>query len=173
MATAVPYIAYGVMAAGAAVAAGSQIQQAKFKKQESETNALIAAQNAEIARQEAEETRKVGEFEVAREGRRKRILIGKQRVAQAASGLTGRTQDIVIADTERQSAIDAALIRKRFSGTATGLEREGVLFETESARRLREGAFAKKSGRLRATGTILSGAGTAFGKYRSFQKQGV
>ena len=159
--------------AGTGLTAYSQYQQGQYQKGVAQTNATIAAQNAEIARQEATQARHIGEYKVKQEGRRKRILIGKQRVAQAASGVTGRTADTLIADTERQSAIDVALIRYRSASDARSFLREGELFQTESARVLREGKYRAKAGKLKAGSTILSGAGAMGGQYVSYKQSGV
>lgn len=167
----VGYVAAGSAAAGSAYAAYSSYQQGRFQRRVGETNAAIAAQNAEIARQEGAQAKKVGEFKIRQEGRRKRVLIGKQRVAQAGSGVAGRTGDILIADTERQSAIDAALIRFKSEGDARSFLREGDLFLTQSQLALSEGEARFRAGRTRAFTTLLSGAGRTAGQFASSKQQ--
>jgi hypothetical protein len=120
MAPAIPYIMYGVMAAGTALSAYGQIQQGKNQEK-------IANYNAQIQKRENVET----ELN-ARDRLRK--LIGRQRTLYAKAGvdLTEGSPFMVLEDTVEQGERDAMRIRRGGKDTVAGMRYEGSAYKSAS-----------------------------------------
>lgn len=146
MAAALPFI----MAAGAAVGAMSAIQQGKIAKATGEYNARIGAQNAELARDEAQMLAKQHDREMY-------LRLGAVRAAQGKSGGAageGSVMD-VLGDVAAQGELERQFIVYRGDLKARGMENTAALDEAT-------GREAGRSSYLRAGSELLSGGSDAY-----------
>jgi len=151
---------YAIMAAGMAASAYGTYQETKANNKALDYNAQIAEQNAVVSEKLAEDATARGElaeYEARIKGRR---LLGKQRVASAASGVlvdSGSTLD-VLQDTAALNEMDALTVRHNAALEAYGYETEAEQFKSEA----RLARMSKRSPGRRAVVSLLGG-GSSFG----------
>lgn len=128
----------------------------------------IAEYNAAIARNDAKDTIARGRIEEDTQRRRTAAQIGTQRANFGASGVqldTGSPSDILV-DTAIVGETDALTIRANAQRDARRLEQQANLDQFQ-------GRAAKQAGNIRATSSILSGAGKVASQWYSFNKAGT
>lgn len=147
-----PVAAQAVVAVvGAAYSARQQQQQGKFQKG-------VAEYNARVSENEAEETRTVGVERENLQRRKVSELLSHQRAQLAAANLdlsSGSALQLQ-EETVALGEADALRIRSNFDRQAGALDTSATLTE-------QQGEFAESAAGSAATGTLLSGAGTALG----------
>lgn len=102
-------IGVGMSAVGSIQQGQAQQQQAQFQSDMAARNATIAEQNAQLAEEEGRESKKIGYENAVKKRQEAAGIIGGQRAAQAASGVTvdtGSTLDLNL-DTAEKGEIDA------------------------------------------------------------------
>ena len=127
----------------------SQIRQGKFKKG-------VAAYNARVSENEAQETRRAGVEAENIQRRETAELLSKQRAQLGAAGveLTSGSALELQESTVALGEADALRIRSNFE------QRIGAL-GTEAELTRGQGAFAQTAGQTQALGTLLGGTATA------------
>ena len=147
---ALPALAVGMMAAGTAVNAFGAYSAGKAKQAAYNYDAQVAEMNAGIAKEQAE-------FEAARQESKTRRFIASQRVGFLANGVTisGSAMDI-LSDTTIQGEMDRLAI-------IYGGEVEAVNYRNDAQRSRFAGKQEAKAGMFNAAGSLLSGAGSAYG----------
>lgn len=142
-----------LMIAGTAISAGGQIMSGMQANQ-------AAKYNAAVARNEAEQARKVGQINesLARDDLRREL--GRQRAHLARSGVNlaaGSALDLG-QDAGQASFMELQSVR-------TGAESRARSFESDATLSRLEGRRALMSGAIGAVGTMVDGA-TAFARHR-------
>jgi len=134
-----------ISAIGSTISALSQLQQARYQSNMADYNAQVAAQDARYKKD-------LSVIELSQHSDRVKRLKSKQQVGLLASGVTleGSALDL-LADTAAAGEFDAQLIE--FEGE-TGVEQS--LAESRIAQR--EAKFLRRSGPVRAAGSLLSSA---------------
>jgi hypothetical protein len=165
-------ISIGTSAAGGLTGALSSIMGGDSQSAMYGYKAGIAKQNAQIAKQNADYARKVGEVEAQRQGMETRFTVGKQKVAQAASGLdvdSGSAVDVreSTGDIGRQ---DQAVTRANAARKAYGFEVEAAEKEAEATMMEYAGKSSKKAGLLGAASSLLGGASSVSGKWLQYKQ---
>lgn len=147
---ALPGLAIGLMAAGSAVSAYGKYQAGKAQQAAANYNAMIDEQNAKMARDQAA-------FEADRQASKLRRVVASQRVGYLASGVTisGSAMDL-LTDTVIQGEMDRLAI-------IYGGEAEAVSSLNQATANRMSGKAAAKAGTIGAFGSLLGGAGSAYG----------
>jgi len=138
---------------GAAVSAYSAIKQGEQAE-------AVGKYNATVARQQAESARRAADANAETQRRHYERILGAQRARYEASGVIGSEGSplLVMMQSEEEAALDVARVRYGGTAQAYGLEAEARL-------QRQQGKFAKRQSYLKATGTFLSGVGSAGGMY--------
>lgn len=147
--------AYGAEAKGSA-------DQAMYNYQSG-----VAKLNASIARQNADYTRTAGETAAYQSGLKTADVVGRQTVAQAASGIDVNSGSAkAIRDTTTSlGQMDQQLIRTNYAKKAYGYETEAVTKDTEAYADTIAGQQAKKAGDIGAASSILGSVSSVAGKW--------
>lgn len=127
----------------------------------------VAKLNASIARQNADYTRTAGETAAYQSGLKTADVVGKQTVAQAASGVdvnSGSPKDIRDTTT-KLGQVDQSLIRTNYAKKAYGYDVEAVTKNTEAYADTVAGSQAKKAGDISAASSILGSVASVSGKW--------
>ena len=166
------WIATGLVIAGTAMSVYGQIQQGEAARIAGEDNQRIADNNAAIARSNAD-----AEFNqqslVAKNLRsRQERLAGAQRSAAANSGLllNGSVAD-VMTDSQLQSQMDIHANYQDSNNRISGMLQQSSDFTAQGSLAKTTGKNTQNSSYWGAGGSLLSGAGAAYGtnsniKYR-------
>lgn len=145
-----PALAVGMMAAGTAINAYGAYSAGKAKQAAYNYDAAVAEQNATMAKDQAA-------FEADRQESKTRRFVAGQRVSYLANGVTlsGSAMDI-LADSTIQGEMDRLSI-------LYGGEVDAVNYRNDAARSRFAGKQEAKAGMFNAAGSLLSGAGSAYG----------
>lgn len=155
--TGIEEIALIAAAAGAATSAYGAYQQGQFQKASSNYQAQVATQDAEVAQQQAA-------AQADQDKRMAYLRIGAAKASYGASGVdsAGSPMDVIgdiaaQSELQRQNDLYQGKLKSRGSlETAT----------VESA----AGKAAAQSGTLTAGSSLLSGAASTYGNYRTLQR---
>lgn len=144
-------IAGAIALLGAAVSAYAQIKQG-------EQAAAVGKYNARVAEQQATSARQAAAVEAENKRRQYDRILGTQRALYGRSGVIGSEGSplLVMMQSEEEAALDVARVRYGGTAQAYGLEAEARLQRFQ-------GRAAKRASYLKATGTMLSGVGQAYG----------
>lgn len=132
----------------------SDIEQARTRR-------IISESNKEIAELKAKSAKRKGQAEESRSRQRIKQLIGKQRAALAAQGvsLEGEGVQDIIQETGRVGEVDALTIR-------LNAMREAFGYEQEARTAGFEGRMVERAGRFGAAETLLTGGLRAYEQYK-------
>ena len=151
------------------VGAAGSIQQANATADAERYNAKVASMNARISGRMAHDAQVRG----AQDEQRKRFDIsqvkGRQEAAMAANGLDisfGSPLDTLV-DTATLGELDALTIRSNFMREAYGHKVNQANRRAEQQLHGMNADAAESAGYLSAAGTLLTGAGNAYGSWRS------
>ena len=175
MGVALPFLSLAGSALGAIgkfrgqrAAGDAQAAQANYAVAVARNNKIISDRNATARREE-------GEAEAAAQRVKTRQLIGRQRVALAASGQVvdqGSALDLIL-DTAEIGRLDELTIARRAEREALGFEAQGAGFEAEAGLQSLTAASAKRAAKTNSLSTLLTSAGTVASKWHSFGPEGV
>lgn len=163
-----PYL----MAASAAVTVAGAVQQSQAAKAQGEAaqrqanfEAQVQENNATIAGYQAIEARKAADREAAQIQEQRLRVLGQQRAATSASGLTlsGSALD-VMSDSAIQAEKDIQMAKYRGDVGAYNATNQSRDLQTSSILTRMAGANAKAAARDRSTGALISGFGSALGQ---------
>lgn len=161
------WFAVGAAVVSAVVGAYAANEQGKAAKAQANAQAQANEYNAEMQRRQA--TAAVEQANAREDLQRKQVrkLMGKQLAAGAQSGtlLNGSAGDLF-----RKSLYDAELdaLNVRYEGqmTASGLQAGARLGDYEAKAARNAGGAAARAGRISAVGSLVGGAGSAYGAYK-------
>lgn len=147
-----------VLGATAAVGVATAVYTADQQKKEGRANAAIMENNAQLADQQAKNAAAMGDREAEQAAWRNRAVLGQQRAAIAANGIDSQTGTAaeLLGETAMFGEVDQQTIRLNSAQSAWG-------FRADALNSRNKGAQAKWSGKSQATGTLLSGLGSAMG----------
>lgn len=153
----------GISAVGAAKGYEARSANAAYQAQVASNNAAIAKQNAEMEIQS-------GESASFNQGLKTRAMIGKTKVAQAASGVDVNTGSAVAvrAGEAELGTLDALTIRSNAAKKAWADQTQSTNFAAESGLLKSESEQASDAAPLAFGGTLLSGASSAAGSYYKY-----
>lgn len=149
--------------------------EGKANQQMYQYQAAVAQMNAQVAKQNADYARAVGEVEAQQRGGKTRAQIGGARAAQAGSGLdVNRGTHVKVRESIADvGAHDVEIVRNNAARKAYGHEVEaanataqGKIYETA-------GVNAKKAGDIKAWTSLLGSASSVAGKWSSASASGM
>ncbi|GAG09976.1 unnamed protein product, partial [marine sediment metagenome] len=147
-------LAINAAIAGAGLSAYSQYQQGQTASAQAKNEAAWHAFNAKVTKREADEERKVANFESIQHTRKTKQILARHRALVGKSGVTPEGSPLLLAeDTAAQLAIEGANIRM------TG-ERKIGAWRSRSILDTAQAFAARKSAKgLRQVGALRAGAG--------------
>lgn len=145
-----------------------QIQQANAASASARYNAQVAEMNAEIAEKRAKSTIEAGKNEEQMKRQEVARILGQQQAGMAANGVDltfGSPLDTIV-DTAVLGELDALTIRTNTYREAYNARVDAANYRAQ--RHLYEGQAksAQTGGYIGAMGTVLGGAGKAYGQYK-------
>jgi hypothetical protein len=159
--------------AGTAISAFGQYQSGQANSAAAAYQAQVAANNANIARQNASMESAAGETAVTTKGLQTRAAIGKEKAYAGTSGVdvnTGSTASVRGA-TEEMGMLDALTLRSNAAKKAWASEVTATSDTAQSQLDTMQSEQAKTAGDIGAAGSLLSGASTVGSNYIKFQNQ--
>jgi len=138
-------------AVGTAVGVMSSIAQAKYQQQIAENNAIIAKNNADIAAEKTQSQQQIND-------QQSRALMGQQEVAQAASGLSGKSQLNVRKSTQKIARQDSFNIRQAGAYEIQNFLQQSTNFSAEAVNAGKQGTMNALAGLVSIGSTLIGGA---------------
>jgi hypothetical protein len=168
-------IGMGTSAAGAAVGAVGSLMAGFGQKKMSNYQAAVSAINANVAQQNADYARNVGEVQAEKSGMTTRAQLGAIRSAQAASGVDiGSGSATRVQESEEEiGAYDQAVIRSDAAKRAYGYEVEKAGDIAQSNMYKVAGSQAALAGEIGAFGNILGGVSSVSSKWMQGKQIGL
>jgi len=165
----------GLAIASTVIGGAGAIYQADASSKASRYNAQVMEMNAVLSERRAKDAEERG----AREEQQKRLEIaqlqGRQRAAMSANGVDltfGSPLDTMI-DTAYLGELDALTIRRNAAHEAYDFRVDAVNGRADAALSRSNADNALMGGYLNAAGTVLGGASSAYGGYRSYNRPAV
>lgn len=167
-------ISLGATALGGATSAIGGIMSGNANAAAFKYQAGIAQMNTQIAKQNADYSRSVGEVEAQQSGMKTRFQEGAIKVAQGASGLdVNKGSAVAVQDSQHQIGLeDQAIIRSNAAKKAYGFEVEAAQETAKGQLALMSGDSAKTAGYISAAGSLLGTAGSVAGKWLTAKQTG-
>lgn len=162
-------IAGGVMNfMGTMMGASAQASQSRYA-------AAVARNNAIIAEQNAIRSISVGESQAAAKGLEGASLLGKQKVAQAASGIDVGVGTAVSArqSTAELGRLDQLMIMNDAQQRAYNFRAQKMNYEAEAQLRDMQASYAQKAGIIGGIGTLIGTASSVSDKWMGYQRAGI
>lgn len=153
--------------------AAGAIQQGQAAADAAEYNAKVGEMNAKLSERRARDAIERGAAEEQRKRMEVQKIMGDQRVAAAANGVDlsfGSPLDTIM-DTAMLGELDALTIRSNTYREAHDRKVDAANQRAGAELNRMEGRAAKTAGYLSAAGTILGGAGKAFGNWQETRRQ--
>lgn len=162
-------------AAGTAVSAVGQSQQAKAAAAASSYQAQVARNNQILAERAALDAQDRGRIAEQRQRIATRALQGRQRAVLAGNNVDVNLGSAVNlqADTAGLGELDALTIRSNAEREALGFRQQGMNFGAQSDLLSSQASSQRAAGSAGMFGTILTGAGSVASKWYGFQSEGV
>ena len=154
------YEGLGLTLLGGLTSAFGAFQTAGAQREMYDYQAGVANLNAQIARQNAEYARTVGELQATRYGMGAAQRMGQIKVAQSASGLdisSGSARQVQESQA-RLTRMDLTTIRSDAARTAYNYETQGVQFGAQAQLDTLAGKNAMAAGMINAAGSIIGTA---------------
>lgn len=145
------------------------VQQGEAQAAASNYNAKVADMNATLSERRARDALERGQKEEQHKRTEVQRILGQQRAAQAANGVDltfGSPLDTIV-DTAVLGEMDALTIRTNSAREAYDYRVDAVNKRADGTLNRMNAKAAKTSGYLGAAGTVLTGAGKAYGQYKS------
>lgn len=156
-------------AASTIIGAAGQMQQAKAAAEAERYNAKVADMNAVLSERRARDALERGKLEEQQKRREVGQIEGRQRAAMAANGVDltfGSPLDTLV-DTAVMGEMDALTIRTNTAREAYDHRVAAVNGRADANLKRMNASATQKGGNLAAFGTILTGAGKAYGDGQS------
>lgn len=151
---------------------GTDRREAKTAEQMGDYEAQLYGTNADLAELQAADAIARGHESELRSRRGSRQLIGSQRAALAAQGIsldTGSPLDVVENDAAL-GELDALTIRNNAKREAWGFQTQATQYRSQGEMARTSGRNTAKALRNRSVSTLLSGAGELFNVYQAYGK---
>lgn len=155
--------------ASTALGAIGSIQQGQAAMKSAEYNNKVAQMNATISERRAADALERGATEEQKKRQQAQQILGQQRAAMSANGVDltfGSPLDTIV-DTSVLGELDALTIRSNAYREEYDYKVQAENERAGGQLQLMEGKAKQTAGYLDAFGTILGGAGKAFGGYKS------
>jgi hypothetical protein len=149
--------------------AAGAVQQGQAAAAQAEYSAKVQEMNATLSERRAKDAIERGEVEEQRKRQEVQKVIGQQKVAYAASGVDlsfGSPLDTIV-DTAVMGELDALTIRSNTYREAYDRRVDAANQRSGAQMSRMEGKAAKTGSYLSAVGTVLGGAGKAYGQYKN------
>jgi hypothetical protein len=154
--------------AGAGVSAYGIYQQGQAAEAQGKTEQKLLNYNAELKQKESDAERDRARVEAIHFRKEGEALMAGQRVDLAKGGVltTVGTPALLLEETARNLDADRLQILKNgyLAGSFRESEAEGLRYQGRAARA--SGSNLQRGARLSAAGTLLTGAGSAYSKYK-------
>ena len=162
-------LASGLIGASGASASGAA-QQQMYNYQ-----AGVALLNKQIAEQNAEYTRNVGELQATKYGLQAAQQLGRIKVAQAASGLDVNSGSAaqIRSSQEMLTRTDLTQIRSNAAKTAYNFEAQGAQYGAQATLDTMAGMNARSAGMVNAASSIIGAAGSISSEWLQGQRLGA
>jgi hypothetical protein len=157
-----------LMIGSTVLGAVGQIQQANAQAAAADYNAKVAEMNAKLSERRAQDAIERGAAEEQRKRMEVARIKGQQKVAMAANGVDlsfGSPLDTIV-DTAVLGELDALTIRSNAYRESYDRQVDAANQRAGATLNRMEAKAAKTGGYLAAAGTILGGAGKAYGQYK-------
>jgi len=154
--------------ASTALGAMGQIHEANAAAAASKYNAQVAEMNAEISERRAKSTIEAGARDEQMKRQQVQQILGQQQAGMAANGVDltfGSPLDLLV-DTAVQGEIDALTIRTNTYREAYNARVDATKQRAGAELYRGQAKSAQTGGYIGAIGTILGGAGKAYGQYK-------
>lgn len=154
--------------AATAIGAVGQVQQSQATAASNRYNAQVQEMNATLADRRAKDAIERGAAEEQRKRQQVAQIQGQQRAGMAANGVDltfGSPLDTIV-DTAVLGELDALTIRSNTYREAYDYQVQGVNARSGATMSRMAASSAETGGHLGAFGTVLGGAGKAYGQYR-------
>lgn len=159
--------------AGAGLGAIGSLQSGKASSAAADFNSKVAANNAQIAQQNATWTAEEGEANAAKSEQKTRAGVGAIKAAQAANGVdvnSGSALD-VRSSAASLGELDAITIRSNAARTAYGQQTQAASDTAQSNLDKSQASNSETAGEIGAGSSLLGGLGSAAGNFAKFQLQ--
>lgn len=168
-------ISLGTTALGGAVNAYGQYQSGQAKSGMYQYQSAVAQINSQIAKQNADYSKMVGETQAQAKGMETRYRLGQARVARGASGLDVNrgSNPRVFESIKSVGEHDAAVIRSDSAKRAYGYEVEAMNASAQGQVYRAAADDASRSGKIGAIGSILGTAGSVSSKWLDARTRGI
>ena len=149
--------------AGGSLQAASQIQEGRIAKAQGSFEKKIALRNQESLNRQAKAEEAASRLEERRIARKQKIFQARQlaRIGKGGTGLADATLAALV-DTATQFSIDRNLALRRGVFRAGGLRERGEIIAAQGRWAKVLGEQAVKLSYVKATGSLLEAAGTAY-----------
>lgn len=142
-----------LIAAGTAVGAYGQYQQGQYAMAQ-------GRENARVANIQAEDALRRGAIEEDAQRMRVRQMLGAQRAAIGANGITASGTALgLLSETAQFAEADAMTIRNNAAREAFG-------FKNEAVQQINQGRNARRAANYGAFSTLLTGGAQAYGAFK-------
>jgi hypothetical protein len=160
-------------AVGAGVSAIGAEQNAQAQKQAADFQSQVSANNALIAKQQAQTTAAAGEQAATVQAEKTRSMVGGIKAAQAAGNVdvnTGSNVDVRSSQAELGME-DALTIRSNAARQAYGYQIAATSDTSQAALLRAQASQAQVAGNFGAAGSLLSGASSFGRQFQQFRQQ--
>ena len=155
-------VTIGLLIAGGALTAKSQIEQGRAARQAGRDQEAIANRNALLAERQAEAEQQAAVEAAKQQERRGRALKGIQRAAIAKAGVAARGTPLsVLVETAENLEADRLNILREGAISAAQRKSQAGIIRAQGAAAKARGKAAGRAANLAAAGTILTTIGTA------------
>lgn len=157
--------------AGGAMQAVGAVQSGYAKSEAASYRSQVAANNAQLAQDDAVREMQAGNTAAFNRGLKTRAQVASQKASQGASGIdvnTGSAVD-VRAGTEMFGMLDALTIKSDAAKRAYARQVEATSYEAQSELDRAEAEQAVTAGWIQGAGTLLSSASSVGGNWGKYQ----
>lgn len=169
------YVAIASTVASTAVSVMGAQQQAAAQSAAANYQSQVAANNAIIARQNADAALEAGRAAEQQQRMKSASLIGSMRAAQAANGVSldsGSVLDVQ-ADAATLGELDALTIRNNAARQAWAYESQASNFTSQSQLDSAQAGWAKQAGMTQSMGSLLGGAASVSNQWATYDRIGA
>lgn len=168
-------LSIGSAIAGAGVSAFGASQTADATTAADNYKAQVAANNAIIAKRNADAATSAGQVGAENNDLKTKNLVATQLVTQASNGLDvgSGTNVNVRQSAENLGHLDTLTILNNAAKNSAGFQAQGMNFTAEGQLDTAAGQNAQTAGGINVATSLLGGASSVSGKWLSYQQKGV
>lgn len=160
---------------GGGISAAGQISAGNAKADRAAYQSQVAANNAAIAKQNAEWTERQGAAEETAQGMKTRSGVGRLKTAMASSGvdINSGSAPNVLKSAEALGELDTLTIRSNMARKVYGFKVDEESSQAQSQLLASEVGSDRLGGWLSGLGSMLSSASSVGGRYAKWQNTGA